>query len=158
MTLPQTHHAAAADHGPSWGYLRATQPRWVTAFAVTAAGALILGSLSAIAMCAHLIVMEPHDPHPLLAAGFALGIVGGLLLLLPMLVYRSAKGLPFVLEQQFVRPSSVRMIPLWGAYIVVFLIAVPLLARDYGGSYAPRWLDAIAPYAVTIVDWLRRLL
>jgi hypothetical protein len=158
MTLPQTHHAAAADHGPSWGYLRATQPRWVTAFAATAAGALILGSLSAIAMCAHLIVMEPRDPHPLLAAGFALGIVGGLLLLLPMLVYRSAKGLPFVLEQQFVRPSSVRMIPLWGAYIVVFLIAVPLLARDYSGSYAPRWLDAIEPYAVTIVDWLRRLL
>ena len=141
---------AAATYGPTMTYLTRTQPGWITALVWLAAVFLVIGAVSSILMCVHLIAIEPRKPNIILAAGFAVGIVVGMALLIPMLVYRAVKGLPYVFEHKFVRAGSIRLLPVWGAYFIVFFISVPLLLDEYGGQRMPDWLEE---YGRLLVDF-----
>jgi len=155
----RAHQQAAMDaHGPTMAYLSATQPGCITALVWGATVFLVVGALSAIVMCAHMIATEARDPNPLLGALFAIGIVGGMALLVPMLCYRIAADLPLVFQHQFVRPGSRRLLPVWGAYLIVFFVSVPLLIDEYGGRRMPDWFEAYGRLLVELYGMARWIL
>lgn len=140
---------AAMRHGPTMAYLKATQPGWITALVWLAAGALIIGGIAGPVMCIHMIATDARDPNMVLAMAFAFGIVTGMALLVPMLVFRAVTGLPFVFEHAFVKPGSLRLLPVWGAYVIVFGVSVPLLLDAYGGRSMP---DVFKDYGRLLID------
>ena len=146
---------AAERYGATRAFVYATQPAWVSNCFRLAVITLMVGCASCFAVLADLIWRGSNKPNVALAALFAAGIVGGMILLHPMLLYRGTRGLPLVAEKKFVRLGSVQMLPMYFAYLVVAFVAVPTLAIEFSGDRPPPWLEDFIGDLQTVVSILK---
>lgn len=150
-----SHEAACVKFGPTQEYVNATQPRWITIVHRLGTALLILGCAFAVASVAHLVWFDLRRPHLGLTALAVAGLGVGALALLPMLIFRSAKGLPVVQDGRFVTLTGAQMVVVIFAYVVVFFVALPLAAQDMLGGDAPELLEDLARLSANIMSVLK---
>lgn len=150
-----THEEAAAKHGPTQAYLRATQPRWVTAIHRMGISLLVFGAIMAVSITIYELLSGLGRPNLILStlAAAALGV--GALALLPMLIYRADKGLPVVQDGRFVTMTATHIMLAMFAYLVIFGVVLPLTAMEALGNNSPEWLEELARISTSVMTVLR---
>ena len=155
MRRPLTHEEALAKYGPTQDYLIATQPLWVTVTKRIGEMLLILCGVTVVTMVAYTLWFDAAHPHMLFLVFAAIVLGAGALALLPMLIYRTVKGLPVVQDGRFMQLTTLRILLIALAYLVIFGVCLPLFIQNVFGANLPDWLEELARFSASIMTVLK---